>query len=64
MDLDTIRAIAEFMVLKHGPEASIHAAMHADAKLDAGDFDGQRIWIRVLDAIKESHARSPREGDH
>lgn len=32
--------------------AAIHAAMRADALLDAGDLDGQRVWLRVIEAIK------------
>ena len=26
--------------------------MRADALLDAGDMDGQRVWLRVIEAIK------------
>ena len=29
----------------------IHAAMKADAMLDKGDMDGQRVWLRILKAI-------------
>ena len=35
---------------RHGAEAPIHAAMHAEAMLDRGDLDGQRVWVRILNA--------------
>ena len=28
------------------------AAMKADAMLDKGDLDGQRVWLRILKAIE------------
>jgi len=37
----------------HGEDAVIEAALRADAMLDAGDLDGQRVWLRVIEAIKE-----------
>jgi len=30
----------------------IHAAMRADALLDAGDLDDRNAWLRVIEAIK------------
>ena len=30
----------------------IHAAMRADALLEAGDMDGRNVWLRVIEAIK------------
>ena len=34
------------------------AAMRVDALLAEGDLDGYRVWIRVLDAVKEIRASS------
>ncbi len=40
-DLDIYRS-ANLLVKQHGEDAPIHAAMRADATLDAGDLDGYR----------------------
>ena len=37
-------------------------AESADALLDAGDMDGQRVWLRVIEAIKVLSATSPPPG--
>ena len=56
-DLDIFRT-ASLLVKQHGTEATIHAAIHADAMLDKGDLDGQRVWLRILRAVKDLlHAR-------
>jgi len=44
--------VAKVYIREHGEDAVIHAAMRADALLDAGDLDGQRVWMRVIEAIK------------
>ena len=44
--------IARAYLREHGEDAVIQAAMRADALLDAGDLDGQRVWLRVIEAIK------------
>ena len=44
--------IASIFIREHREDAVIHAAMRADALLDAGDLDGQRVWLRVIEAIK------------
>ncbi len=38
-DLDIYRS-ANVLVKRHGKDAPIHAAMRADAMLEAGDLDG------------------------
>ncbi len=40
-NLDMYRA-ANILVKQHGQDAPIHAAMRADAMLEAGDLDGLR----------------------
>ncbi len=41
-DLDTYRS-ANLLVKRHGEDAPIHAAMRADAMLEAGDLDGYAV---------------------
>ena len=48
--LDIYRS-ANLIVKQHGAEAPIEAAMKADAMLDRGDLDGQRVWLRILAAV-------------
>jgi hypothetical protein len=47
-----IYGVAKTYLREHGEDAVIHAALRADALLDAGDLDGQRVWLRVIEAIK------------
>ena len=49
---------------QHGEEASIKAAMRADAYLESGDMDGRAVWLRVIAAIKELEAREPEVAVH
>ena len=49
-DLDIYRS-ANLLVKQHGAEAAIEAALRADAMLDKGDLDGQRVWLRIRKAI-------------
>ena len=50
-DLDIFRT-ARLLIEQHGSEAPIHAAMRADAMLEAGDLDGQAVWLRILKAVE------------
>lgn len=52
---DIYRA-ANFRFQQHGEEAAIHAAMKVDEMLEAGDMDGQAVWLRVGKAIEELQA--------
>ena len=49
-DPDIYRS-AKLLVKQHGKEAPIHAALNADAMLEKGDLDGQRVWLRIRKAI-------------
>ncbi|MCH7888322.1 MAG: hypothetical protein IIA00_03485 [Proteobacteria bacterium] len=60
-DLDIYRC-ASLTVQQHGTEAPIHAAMKADAMLEKGDLDGQRVWLRILKAVEELLADEPASG--
>ena len=53
---------ANVLVKQHGAEAPIHGAMHADAMLDKSDLDGQRVWLRILAAVKELLDTRPGDG--
>ncbi len=51
-DLDIYRS-TQVLVKQHGPDAPIHAAMQADALLDAGDLDEYEVWKRIVQAATE-----------
>ncbi len=51
-DLDIYR-VANLLVKRHGQDASIEAAMRADAMLDKGDLDGYAVWKRIVKAVEE-----------
>lgn len=46
-------ACAQKVIDMHGPDAELHAAMRADQLLDAGDLEGQRVWLAILARIEE-----------
>ncbi len=58
-DLDIYRTAA-VLVKQHGDDAPIHAAMRADALLEAGDLEGVAVWKRVLRAVEEMQRAEPR----
>lgn len=49
------------MVQQHGTGAPIEAAMRADAMIEKGDLDGQRVWLRIL-AVVNSYGNKFRDG--
>ena len=51
-DLDIFRS-AKILVEQHGADALIEAALKADGLLDAGDLDGQAVWLRIRKAVLE-----------
>ena len=61
-DLDIYRT-ASVLVKHYGEDAAIEAAQRADAMLEKGSLDGQRVWKRVLVAVKEIQRQEPREGE-
>ena len=60
-DLDIYRS-ANVLVKQHGEDAPIHAAMRADAMLEAGDLDGYAVWRRILRAVGELGRAEPGTG--
>ncbi len=57
-DLD-IYLSANLLVKQHGEDAPIHAAMRADAMLEAGDLDGYAVWKRIMRAVEELRGTVP-----
>lgn len=43
---------ANLLIREHGDKAAIHATMRADELLDDGDRNGQRVWMRIVEAIE------------
>ncbi len=60
-ELDIYRS-APVLVNQHGEDAPIHAAMRADAMLEAGDLDGYAVWKRILRAVEELQGAVPAAG--
>ncbi len=44
MDTRDIWTSAKLLIDQHGEDATIHAAMRADALLEQGDLDGTAAW--------------------
>ena len=61
-DLDIYRS-AKVLLNRYGDGASLHAANRADEMLDAGDMDGQAVWLRIHDAVLELGRTAPGEGE-
>ncbi len=51
-NLDIYRS-AKLLIDQHSEHAVIEAVMRADELLDLGDLDGQRMWMRIRDAVQE-----------
>ena len=61
LDLDIYRS-ANLLMKQHGQDAPSHAAMRADAMLEAGDLDGYAVWKRILRAVEELRTEEPTKG--
>ncbi len=61
-DLDLYRA-ASVIIKQYGEDAPIHAAMRADATLEAGDLDGYAVLKRILRAVEELQGTAPKSGE-
>ena len=51
-EIDILRT-AKLLADQYGRRATIHAAMKADALLEAADLDGYSVWRRIIRAIEE-----------
>ena len=58
-DLDIYQS-ANLLVKQHGDDAAIHAAMRADAMLEAGDLESYAVWKRILRAVEELQGTAPK----
>ena len=54
---------ASVLIREHAEDAALEAAQRADAMLEKGSVDGQRVWKWVLAAVKEIQREEPREGE-
>ncbi len=61
-DLDIYRA-ANVITKQYGQDAPIHAAMRADAMLEAGDLDGLAVWKRILRVVEDLQRKAPKSGE-
>ena len=57
---DGVQRAANLLITQHGEDAARHAAMRADALLEAGDMAGRRVWLSILEAIEELQRTRPR----
>jgi hypothetical protein len=60
-DLDILR-YAEAQINRHGEDALAWAARQADNMFECGNLGGQRLWLRILEAIKTLQATERPEG--
>ncbi len=51
-DSDIYRSANE-LIKQHGDAADIKAAMRADELMDAGDMEGEAVWLRIVKVIEE-----------
>ena len=51
-DRDIYRSANE-LIKQHGDAADIEAAMRADELMEAGDMEGEAVWLRIVKAIEE-----------
>jgi hypothetical protein len=61
-DRDIWRA-ANLLVKRHGDDAVQVAARRTDDLLAATDFEGCRIWKRILEAVAELTRTTPADGE-
>jgi hypothetical protein len=60
LDIDIWRC-AQLMINNPGNEAPIEAAIMADDFLSKGNFEAQRVWLRIARAIDELRTVRPDE---
>ena len=60
-DIDIYRTANQY-IKQHGEDAAIQAAMRSDELLAQGDFDGQKVWIRIMKAVDELQADAVPDG--
>lgn len=58
MDDIEINRSAKLYIDQYGVNASVRAAMTADAMLELGDLDGFNVWMRIGRAIEDMQAKN------
>ncbi len=61
-DLDIYRSANE-LIKQHGEAADIEAAMRADELMEAGDMEGEAVWLRIVKGVEELLAKERPEGE-
>ena len=62
-EIDIYRTAA-LLIKEHGNYgAQAHAAERIDELKVAGDQDGEIVWIKVLDAVRDLSESEPEKGD-
>ena len=51
-DLDAYRS-AHLLIKRYGDDAPIEAALRADELMEAGEMEGQAVWLRIVKAVEE-----------
>ena len=59
-DIDIWRCAA-LMIKQYGDNAAIEAAGRADEYREKGELDGERVWVRITEAIDELRTVKPGE---
>lgn len=59
IDNREIWACANQLILQHGGDAWLVASQRADELLTQGEMDGHRVFLRILDRIKQLEQIGP-----
>src|SRR5215472_12899160 len=51
--------VANLMLKRYGDEADIESAIRAEELADAGDWAGEPVWRRIIDAIGQLESTTP-----
>ncbi len=60
-DLDIYRSANE-LIEQYDEDAPILAAMRADELMEAGDMEGETVWLRIVKAIEDLLSEERPEG--
>ncbi len=61
-ELDIWRS-ANLLVQQHGDLADLEAAQRADAMLEQDNTAGRRVWLDILEKVKELRRVEPGSGE-
>jgi hypothetical protein len=51
--------VATLMLKRYGDEADIEGAIRAEERADAGDWVGEAVWRRIIDAVGQLENTTP-----